>query len=57
MINAISKKEYTGSNFDTLMLNGAVEGQEFATFKQMIKYLKCSGKDLKVLRSLQLYFL
>ena len=44
MINAISKKEYTGSNFDTLMVNGAVEGQEFATFKQMIKYLKCSGK-------------
>ena len=41
MINAISKREYTGTNFDTLMVNGAVEGQEFATFKQMIKYLGC----------------
>ena len=50
MINAISKREYTGSNFDTLMLNGAVEGQEFATFKQWIKYLGCAGKDLKGLK-------
>ena len=25
MINAISKKEYTGTNFDTLMLNGALK--------------------------------
>ena len=50
MINAISKKEYTGSNFDTLLVNGAVEGQEFATFKQLIKYLGCSGKDLKGLK-------
>ena len=30
MINAISKKEYTGSNFDTLMINGADEGQELS---------------------------
>jgi len=56
MINAISKKEYTGSNFDTLMLKGAVEGQEFATFKQLIKYLKCSGKDLKGLKSFATLF-
>ena len=56
MINAISKKEYTGSNFDTLMLNGADEGQEFATFKQMIKYLKCSGKDLKGLKKFATLF-
>jgi|TARA_Y200000002_G_scaffold55087_1_gene40456 hypothetical protein len=50
MINAISKKEYTGSNFDTLLASGAVEGQEFATFKQLIKYLGCAGKDLKGLK-------
>ena len=56
MINAISKREYTGSNFDTLMINGADEGQEFATFKQMIKYLKCSGKDLKGLKKFATLF-
>ena len=56
MINAISKKEYTGSNFDTLILNGADEGQEFPTFKQMIKYLKCSGKDLKGLKKFATLF-
>ena len=43
MINAISKREYTGTNFDTLMLKGAVEGQEFATFKQLIKLKKSSN--------------
>ena len=56
MIKAISKREYTGTNFDTLMVNGAVEGQEFATFKQMIKYLGCSGKDLKGLKSFATLF-
>ena len=56
MINAISKREYTGTNFDTLMLKGAVEGQEFATFKQLIKLLKCSGKDLKGLKSFATLF-
>lgn len=56
MINAISKKEYTGSNFDTLLINGAVEGQEFATFKQLIKYLGCSGKDLKGLKKFATLF-
>ena len=56
MINAISKKEYTGSNFDTLMINGADEGQELATFKQMIKYLGCSGKDLKGLKKFATLF-
>ena len=38
------------------MVNGAVEGQEFATFKQMIKYLGCSGKDLKGLKSFATLF-
>ena len=56
MINAISKREYTGSNFDTLMINGAVEGQEFATFKQLIKYLGCAGKDLKGLKKYETLF-
>ena len=44
MINILTKKEYTGQNFDTLLASGAQEGDEFGTFKQFLKLTDGNGK-------------
>jgi hypothetical protein len=47
MLNFTTKKEYQGSNVDTLMSAGFDFGSEFCTFIQAVNYFKLTGKELK----------
>jgi hypothetical protein len=46
MINVLTKREYTGQNFDILLASGAEEGDKFGTFKQMLKVKDSNGKTI-----------
>lgn len=47
MENYLTKREYTGSNVDTLLEAGYQEGDAFVTFKQALKIDGITGRDLK----------
>mgnify|MGYP003626942196 FL=1 len=51
MNNFTTNKEYTGSNITTLEDAGFDESNEFATFKQAVKFWDLTGKELKGAKS------